>query len=130
MDFFSLIAHEKMHGFADRGLTELYENYISKDPFLCETHRFLIEDYQSGDEEEFVNAAEYYLCLRAGRATKEDLLKEAKKRYDGVCPVSVILFDLLSREKEIPCDYNGWLKKQFVDGNSPIDHVREYVSAL
>ena len=130
VDFYSLIAHEKMHGFADHELIELYEDYISKNPFLCETHRSLIRDYQSGDEEEFVNAAEYYLCLRAGRATKEELLKKAKKRYDGVCPVSVILFDLLSREKEIPRDYNGWLKKQFTDGNLPVNHVKEYVSAL
>lgn len=130
MDFFSVVAHEKMHGFADRELIELYKKYVLHDPFLCATHHSLIGDYRSGDEEEFVMAAEYYLCLKAGRATKEELLKKAKTRYGGVCPVSVILFDLLSREKEIPSDYNRWLKTQFANGNLPVNHVREYVSAL
>ena len=115
VDFYSIIAHELMHGFASDELTQLYRNHIEKDERLRACHRALIEDYHSGDEEEFVLAAEHYLCYLSGNYSKEQLLTVAKKRYGGNCPTSVAVFELLLQEPEIPKDYNQWLICQFKD---------------
>ncbi len=113
VDFYSIIAHELMHSFASNELTKLYEEYVESNEYLKNRHRALIEDYYSGNEEEFVMAAEYYLCYLSGNYTKEQLLYKAKNRYGGNCPTSVSLFELLSRESDIPTNYNDWLISQF-----------------
>lgn len=130
MDLFSLTAHECMHGFADDELLTLYQEYMTFDAYLVETHRRLFEEYTSGDEEEFVMAAENYLCLRSGNYQREKLMNFAKTRYGGSCPVSAILFDFLSRESDIPRDYNAWLKALFRSDRLPRKNVREYVETL
>lgn len=116
VDFYSIIAHELMHGFASEKLTELYRKYVESNEKLKTCHRAMIEDYQSGDEEEFVLAAEYYLCYLSGNYSKERLLERAKKEYDGNCPTSVAVFELLLQEPQIPEDYDKWLIEQF-EGN-------------
>lgn len=115
-DFFSIIAHELMHGFASNELTQLYREHVERDQKLSVCHKALIEDYKSGDEEEFVLAAEYYLCYLSGYYEKEKLLHKARKRYGGNCPTSVVIFELLLQEKEIPRDYDRWLVRQFRSG--------------
>ena len=113
VDFYSMIAHELMHGFASEKLTELYRKHVESSEKLKACHRALLEDYQSGDEEEFVMAAEYYLCYLSGNYSKERLLKRARKEYGGNCPTSIAIFELLLRESKIPEDYNEWLIGQF-----------------
>lgn len=83
MDLTSLIAHELMHGFASEKLTSLYLKHVAGDEKLRACHRALIEDRQSGDEEDFVLAAEYYLCYLSGNYSKEQLLERARKEYGG-----------------------------------------------
>lgn len=129
-NFLTLIAHELMHGFASDEVTDMYQKYVASDEYLSEMHRRLIEDFHSGDEEEFVMAAEYYLCLRAGIASFEQCMDMAKKRHDGACPVSVLLFKLLSEEAEIPTDYNAWLIDQFKDGKLPQSDIRQFIKSL
>ena len=113
VDFYSMIAHELMHGFASEELTELYRQHVESNEKLRACHRALIEDWQSGDEEEFVLAAEYYLCYLSGNYSKELLLEKANKEYGGNCPTSAEVFKLLLQEPEIPEDYNKWLIMQF-----------------
>lgn len=113
VDFYSMIAHELMHGFASEELTNLYRRYVESNEKLRACHRALIEDWQSGDEEEFVLAAEYYLCYLSGNYSKELLLEKANKEYGGNCPTSAEVFKLLLQEPEIPEDYNKWLIMQF-----------------
>ena len=113
VDFYSVIAHELMHGFASEKLTELYRQHVESNEKLRACHRALIEDWQSGDEEEFVLAAEYYLCYLSGNYSKELLLEKANKEYGGNCPTSAEVFKLLLQEPEIPEDYNKWLIMQF-----------------
>lgn len=113
VDFYSIIAHELMHGFASEKLTELYRQHVESNEKLRACHRALIEDWQSGDEEEFVLAAEYYLCYLSGNYSKELLLEKANKEYGGNCPTSAEVFKLLLQEPEIPEDYNKWLIMQF-----------------
>ncbi|MDD2268368.1 MAG: hypothetical protein PHY15_02320 [Eubacteriales bacterium] len=129
-DFFSLIAHEQMHGFACSETIELYKQYVAQDSYLTEMHKHLIDDMQSGDEEEMVMAAEYYLCLLAGSYTKEKLLQYAKTRYNGYCPTSVILFHLLSEEAELPSDYNKWLINKFQTKQLPQNNIPEYLDQI
>ena len=129
-DFFSLIAHEQMHGFACRETIELYRQYVAHDSYLTEMHKHLIDDMQSGDEEEMVMAAEYYLCLLSGNYAKEELLQYAKTRYNGYCPTSVILFYLLSEEAELPLDYNKWLINKFQTKQLPQSNIPEYLNQL
>lgn len=116
VDFYSNIAHELMHGFASEKLTELYRQHVESNKKLRACHRALLEDWQSGDEEEFVMAAEYYLCYLSGNYSKERLLERAKKEYGGNCPTSVAVFELLLQEPQIPEDYDKWLIEQF-EGN-------------
>ena len=115
VDYYSLVAHELMHGFADKKLISLYWKYIESNEKLKAYHRALVEDWQSGDEEEFVLAAEHYLCYLSGNYSKEQLLERAKKEYGGNCPTSIAIFELLLQELQVPEDYNKWLIKQFDD---------------
>lgn len=113
VDFYSIVAHELMHGFASNELTNLYRKHVESNKKLKACHRALIEDWHSGDEEEFVMAAEYYLCYLSGNYSKEQLLEKANKRYGGNCPTSRAIFELLLEESQIPEDYNSWLIEQF-----------------
>lgn len=113
IDFYPLIAHELMHGFASEKLTGLYRKHVESNEKLKACHRTLIEDWQSGDEEEFVLAAEYYLCYLSGNYSKEQLLERARKEYGGNCPTSIAIFERLLLESKIPEDYNEWLIGQF-----------------
>ena len=116
VDFYSIVAHELMHGFASLELTELYREHVESSEYLKESHRALIEDYHSGDEEEFVMAAEYYLCYLSNNYTREKLLTKAKKQYGGNCPTAIAVFELLLKEPEIPKDYDKWLIRQIKNG--------------
>ena len=116
VDFYSIVAHELMHGFASDELTNLYRKHVGSNEKLQTCHRALIKDWHSGDEEEFVMAAEYYLCYLSGNYTKEQLISKAKKQYGGNCPTSVAIFELLLQELEIPKDYDKWLIWQFRNG--------------
>ena len=130
IDFFSIIAHELMHGFADNALLEMYRKYMKSDNYLSVNHSRLLSDFGSGDEEEFVKAAEYYLCLLSGHYKKSNLLIRAKNEYEGVCPFSVIVFDLLSKESEVPRDYNQWLKDLFTSEKLPKTKIEEYIREI
>lgn len=116
IDFYSLIAHELMHGFASGELIDLYRKHCQSTEYLKECYRALIEDYHSGNEEEFVMGAEYYLCYLSGRKAKEQIVFRAKNRYGGNCPTALAIFETLCEEPEIPNDYNGWLISKFKDG--------------
>lgn len=117
VDFYSIVAHELMHSFASNELTSLYRNYVESNEKLKACHRALIKDWHSGDEEEFVIAAEYYLCYLSGNYSKEQLLEKATKRYGGNCPTSKVVLELLLREPEIPQNYDRWLIEQFRKNN-------------
>lgn len=112
VDFYSMIAHELMHGFASEKLTELYRKHVESNEKLKACHHALLEDYP-GDEEEFVMAAEYYLCYLSGNYSKEQLLKRARKEYGGNYPTSIAIFKQLLHEPRVPEDYNEWLIGQF-----------------
>lgn len=114
-----VVCHELMHGFATKELTDLYLEYINSIEYLTEQHDRLINEQLSGDEEEFVMAAEYYLRMKYNGEDKQDLLREARKQYGGCVPTSVFLFDLLSKEKETPNGYVDWLVGVFKNKKLP-----------
>ncbi len=130
MDYFALIAHELMHGIANEELTQMYLDYTSSNDYLKEMHRRLTVYWNEGDEEEFVLAAEYYLCLLSGRYSREELIVRAKQRYGGCCPVSVMLFDLLSQEIEPPHHYKKWLKTQFSSHVLPKENIIDCLKSM
>ena len=132
MDIFSLTAHELMHGFMTDELQKLYIDYVNGDEYLTEQHRKLIEDHWSGDEEEFVAAAEYYLTFLHGRKSKKELLDEARARYDGCMPASVIIFDLLStkQNEKVPSNYASWLADRFKAEQLPQTKVVEHLDII
>ena len=111
----AIVAHELMHGFASQEVTDLYIKHVESDEYLKAQHRRLIDEMSSGNEEEFVAAAEYYLHLKHGGEDvyKPSLLDCARTHYDGCMPTSVFLFDLLSQESETPSGYDDWLKDVF-----------------
>ena len=113
VDFYSIVAHELMHGFASEELINLYREHVESSEYLKQCHRALIDEYHSGDEEEFVMAAEYFLCYLSGKYTKDQLILRGKKQYGGNCPTSVTIFELLCEENEPPKDFNKWLLVKF-----------------
>lgn len=130
IDLISMIAHELMHGFASNELTELYRSYISSNDFLFQNHKRLIDEFHSGDEEEFVMAAEYFLCFQTGLYIKSDLMHFAKVIYNGCCPVAMMIFDLLIKATEMPRDYNKWLIDIFKQDCLPKNNINEYIGTL
>ena len=113
VDYYPLIAHELMHGFASDEVTHLYKEYVGSNDRLKKCHRALIEDYKEGDEEEFVVAAECYLCYLSGKYSIEQLKAAIKRYYGGNCPAAAAIFEMLIKEKSIPADYNDWLIQVF-----------------
>ncbi len=114
--FLSMIAHELMHGFASERTISQYRAFMEATPYLHATHRGLIEDQHSGDEEEFVMAAEYDILCRAGVMTRDEIVRRNYGRYSGCVPLSLYLFDALNREAEPVADYDEWLAARFADG--------------
>lgn len=115
-----LIAHECMHGFASPELISLYQRYVNQNEFLKENHRKLTEDWGSGDEEELVMSAEYYLLYLHGWS-KDKIITIAKNKYHGCCLLALELFSLAIQEKEMISDYNNWCITQFKNGLRVID---------
>ncbi|MCL2158824.1 MAG: hypothetical protein FWH48_05390, partial [Oscillospiraceae bacterium] len=114
-----IIYHELMHGFATDELTKLYLDYVSGIKYLAEQHDKLITEHGSGNEEEFVAAAEYYLRMKHSGEDKKELLKRMRENYCGSMPTSVFLFDLLSQEPKTPDGYAKWLTDVFKNKKLP-----------
>lgn len=126
----AVICHELMHGFTNTKLENLYLNYVKSNGYLTEQHNRLINEHHSGNEEEFVDAAEYYLRLRHNSEDKKDLLREAKERYDGCLPMSVFLFDLLSQETDTPNGYVQWLTNVFKNTKLPQEDIEKHLDNI
>ena len=112
-DYYPLIAHELMHGFASDEAMRFYRERAESDERLKECRRALNENYREGDEEEFVIAAECYLCYLSGNYPVDRLRDTIKKYYGGNCPAAAAIFELLIKERAIPTDYNRWLIQRF-----------------
>jgi len=125
-----IICHELMHGFATAELERLYLDYINSIKYLTEQHNRLINEQHSGNEEEFVAAAEYYLRMKYNQEDKKDLLREAGKQYGGCMPTSVFLFDLLSKEIETPNNYAQWLTTIFKNGKLPKKAIERNLTVI
>lgn len=125
-----MIAHELMHGFASNELIELYIKCINEYEYLKNCHQMLVEHYHSGNEEEFVIAAEYYICYKLGIISKEKIFELAKQRYNKCIPLSLIIFEELSNEKSVPRYYNKWLVDKFSGDVFFIDNIKKYINLL
>lgn len=124
-----IICHEMMHGFINRELENLYLNYIGSNEYLIECHS-KVSRMNGVNEEDLVNAAEYYLRMKHNDESKKNLLKEAKERYSGCLPTSVFLFDLLSKETETPNGYVEWLIDIFKNKKLPQDNIKQRVDDI
>ncbi len=113
VDYYPFIAHELMHGFASDETIHLYRKLIESNEHLKKCHFALIEDYKEGDEEEFVIAAECFLCYLSGHYPIDQLKSTIKGYYGGNCPTAAAIFEMLIKEREIPNDYNDWLIHKF-----------------
>lgn len=116
--FLSLIAHELMHGFASSELVEQYLTFMESNRYLRATHHALLTDMHSGDEEEFVMAAEYYILCRCGILTEEQIVQRNADRYNGCVPLSLYIFRHLVKEQPA-AGYDGWLPGAVFGRNLP-----------
>lgn len=128
--FLSMIAHELMHGFASKELPEIYLNFVNESCYLRTTHDFLIHNMNSGDEEEFVMAAEYYIMWRSGIMTKEQIVRQNAYRYGGSVPLAFYVFEHMTREDEPIIDYNRWLINCFSNGTFLSKDIIPTINAL
>ncbi len=128
--FLSMIAHELMHGFASSELTQIYLNFVNSSRYLKSTHKSLLEDMHSGDEEEFVMAAEYYILWRAKIMTKEQIVLNKYSRYGGCVPLALYIFDHMTKESADIVNYDRWLIKSFSDGIFSADNIFQTVDSL
>ena len=111
--FLSMIAHELMHGFASSELTEIYLKFMDSSRYLRSTHKSLIKDMHSGDEEEFVMAAEYYILWRSKIMSKEQIVLKNYSRYGGCVPIALYIFDYMTKEQNPIENYDQWLINGF-----------------
>ena len=126
---FSLIAHELMHGFASSELVEQYLTFMESNRYLRATHHALLTDMHSGDEEEFVMAAEYYILCRCGILTEEQIVQRNADRYNGCVPLSLYIFRHLVKEQPA-AGYDGWLRARFSDGTFRPQEVVSVIDAI
>lgn len=127
--FLSLIAHELMHGFASSELVEQYLTFMESNRYLRATHHALLTEWHSGDEEEFVMAAEYYILCRCGILTEEQIVQRNADRYNGCVPLSLYIFRHLVKEQPA-AGYDGWLRARFSDGTFRPQEVVSVIDAI
>jgi len=128
-----VLFHELMHGFAfaNAELEGLYLEYINSINYLKKQHDILINELGSGNEEEFVVAAEYYLRMKHNNEDKVEILREDWKNDGRRCmPTSVLLFDLLSKENETPDGYAKWLIDVFKNKRLPQDAIEYHLDCI
>ena len=118
-----VIAHEFLHGFSSVELSNLYTAAINNDDYFRDVHTD--NAWDSGDEEEFVKAAEHFIVYKSGLYSKEDILNIQDGLYGNSLPLTVIVFDLLVKQNEILTDYNKWLIDRFGDGSIRVGHLKE-----
>jgi len=125
------LAHELCHGFMSGELARLYQHAYNNDPFLHQTHWFLINCAGSTDEEELVVAIENFIAVRNGLRTLEQAKENIGNHRSLSCmPIAVILFDLLSKEPEIPSDINKWFIQCFESGYVDIGNIKSQADSL
>ena len=128
--FLSMIAHELMHGFASSELTEIYLKFMDSSRYLRSTHKSLIKDMLSGDEEEFVMAAEYYVLWRSKIMSKEQIVLKNYPRYGGCVPMALYIFDYMTKE-HIPIEnYDQWLINGFKNSVFKEENVFSTIDSL
>jgi hypothetical protein len=118
-----VIAHEFLHGFSSVELANLFASAITNDEYFRDVHTENV--WFSGDEEEFVKAAEHFIVYKAGLYSLEDIKQIQDGLYGNSLPFMVIVFDLLVKHNEVPSDYNQWLIDRFNDGSINVGHLKE-----
>jgi hypothetical protein len=124
------ICHELMHGFTNKELENLYLDYVRSDKHLMELHDILINGMRSGNEEEFVVAADAYLRMRHNGEDKKELLKQVRSDYNGCIPPAVFLFDLLTKEPDVPNGYAQWLTDIFKNKKLPQESIEKHLDDI
>ena len=128
--FLSNIAHELIHGFSSNKVTKYYSDFVGSTPYLSATHRYLIEDMHSGNEEEHTMAAEYYTMWKSGAMAKEHILNSGLRRYGGCVPLSLYLFGKMTEEDGEIADYNSWLEGKYSCGTFDANEVPHYIDTM
>ena len=128
--FLSMIAHELMHGFSTDALTTRYLNFVEQTPYLKATHRSLLEDMHSGDEEEMVMAAEYYILWKSGILNKEQIVLNNYGRYGGCVPLALYIFDYMTKETAPIGNYASWLLRCFSEGRFCAEDVMLHTESI
>lgn len=123
-----VIAHEFLHGFSSDELSNFYASSIENDDFF----RDLNTDnaWNSGDEEEFVKAAEHFIMYKAGLYSLNDIFTIQDGLYGNSLPLMVIVFNLLVKQDKIPSDYNKWLIDRFKDRSINIGNLKEQCDCI
>lgn len=129
-EFLSMISHELMHGFASNKLTKLYIDFMKKNLYLRSTHKTLINDMHSGNEEEFVMAAEYYLLYKAEIMSRKAIFNKYWGRYGGCVPMAMYIFGLMCEEKATITNYNEYLINLFENGCVRAEDVFSYAKTM
>ena len=114
--FISIIAHELMHGFASDELIGIYKSFVNSSLYLKSTHHYLINNMHSGCEEEFVMAAERYIMYKCRIMTKEEIVLSNYSTYGGSVPLSMYIFEYLTREEGEIVNYDRWLVEKYKSG--------------
>ncbi|HNZ50511.1 MAG TPA: hypothetical protein PLR16_03495 [Bacilli bacterium] len=124
----NMLAHELMHGFASDELIMQYRTFMESSDYLKQCYKFLIDEMKSGEEEELVMSAEYYLMYLNG-IPKLDIYKYVKTNYGYNLPLSIVLFELAINEKNRIIDYNQWLLNKFSKKEIP-EITKDGITAL
>lgn len=124
----NMLAHELMHGFASDELINQYRVFMESNDYLKGCYRYLSDDMKSGDEEELVMSAEYYLLYLNG-TSKLDIYKYVKENYGYNLPLSIVLFELATNEKKMIIDYDSWLLNKFNRKEIP-EITNDYIKDL
>lgn len=124
-----LIAHELMHHFSSECVYDLYRKHINSNLYLRSTHNALINDKCSGDEEEHVMAAEYYILVKSGIRTYRDIVMRNCRRYGNCVPNAMYIFGKMAECDDIG-DLNEWLSNAYENGVIKADEVIEYVDEM
>ena len=126
-----LFTHELCHRFSNNKIREIYRYAYKNDQYLKRTNWFLSVIIGSpGDEEEFVVALEHAIAVKNGLETTAQAYEKIFDHYKSCMPITVILFNEITKLNELPNDINAWIYEKFIDGTIKAGKIKNKVKSI
>jgi len=125
-DFVSTLVHELLHKFKPGDeLKSYYKELLEKDKFFAEKHDYLINKMMSGENEDYVIAAEAYLAEKLGVASRHGFYDKMERSNGASTVLAPIVYSQLIAQEGSGGNYDKFLIELFQNKTIEAGKVEE-----